>query len=98
MPLGDYLLGLLIIALTWGAAIVSGWLVVDRRVPRVGGLPRFLAVAMVALAALIAAHLLPGLVGLLSRWSALAVSLALAALVWRLVPRLAGAARDDTPG
>ena len=98
MPLGDYLLGLLIIAVTWGAAIVAGWLVVDRRVPRVGGLPRVLAVAMVALAALIAAHLLPGLVGLLSRWSALAVSLALAALVWRLVPRLPGAARDDTPG
>jgi hypothetical protein len=55
-----------------------------RRLPHLSGAPRVLGVAVLATAALIAAHLAPGMAGVLSRWSALAVALALAAAAWRV--------------
>jgi hypothetical protein len=97
MALGEYLVGLAVLAATWGCALGVAWLIVERRLPRLGGAPRVLAFALVALAALIAVHMLPALVGVLSRWSALLPAAALLAVAYRFVPRLPGAAHDDTP-
>lgn len=97
MALGDYILGLAIVAGIWGGAIALAWIVVERRLPRLGGAPRILAGALVATAALVAAELLPAVFGVLSRWTALGVALALPLAAWRLVPRTPGAAHDDTP-
>lgn len=86
MPLADYLAGLAFLAVTAGAALAAGLLVQRGRLPHLRGAPRVLAVAVLATAALAAAHLLPGLVGLLSRWSAAAVAFALALAASRLRP------------
>lgn len=97
MTVGEYLLGLSVLAGTWGGALAAGWIVVSRRLPGLNGATRVLAVALVATAALVLAELLPALVGLLSRWTALGVALALVAIAWRTVARAPGAPRDDTP-
>ncbi len=68
-----------------------------RRLPRLTGAPRVLAYATLGLAALVAAYLVPGALGILSRWTALAAGLAMLAAVWRFLPRLAGAPQDDMP-
>src|SRR5436305_1755377 len=97
MTTGDYLVGLIAFVLTWGAPLGLAALVASRQLPRLGGAPRVLAFALVALAALIGEHLLPGLFGLLTRWTPGLVGLAALGLAWELVPRAAGAAQDDTP-
>ena len=86
MPLGDYLIGLLLFAGTWGAAGMTAVLVVRRRLGHLPVAPRLLAGAIVATSALIAAHLLPGLLGLLSRWSSLVVALLVLIAASRLRP------------
>ncbi|MEA2479500.1 MAG: hypothetical protein QOJ07_1422, partial [Thermoleophilaceae bacterium] len=97
MGLGGYLVGALVFAGTWGASAATAALLVRRQLPRLGGVPRVLAFAVLFLAALIAAHLVPGVLGLLSRWSALAVALIGLAAATRFVPRAPGAPNDDTP-
>jgi hypothetical protein len=96
VPLADYIAGLAFLAVTAGASIAAGVLLQRRRLPHLAGVPRVLAVAVLATAALAAAHLLPGLVGLLSRWSAAGVAVALAAGAWRL-RQVPGAARPPVP-
>ncbi|MEA2474427.1 MAG: hypothetical protein QOE06_2342 [Thermoleophilaceae bacterium] len=77
--------------------MASGLLVQRRRLPHLRGAPRAVACGVLAGAFVVAVHLLPGLVGELSRWSALAVSVAALALVaWRLPDvRLRWHAHDD---
>jgi hypothetical protein len=84
VPFADYLAGLAFLAVTAGAALAAGLVLQRRRLAHLDGVTRVLAVAVLATAALSASHLLPGLVGLLSRWSAAAVAVALAVGATRL--------------
>ena len=97
MGLGSYFLGLVILAGTWGSTQAAAWIAVVRLTPRLTGAPRVLAYATIGLAALVAAYLVPGALGILSRWTALVAGLAMLAAVWRFLPRLAGAPQDDMP-
>jgi hypothetical protein len=93
VPLADYLAGLGFLAVTAGAALAAGVLLQARRLPHLRGVPRVLAVAVLATAALVAAHLLPGVLGILSRWTAAAAAVVLAAIAWRVRER-----RHEAPG
>src|SRR4051794_4669109 len=97
MSTGEYLVGLIAFALTWGAPLAFATLVARRRLPRLGGAPRILAFALVALAALIGEHLLPAMLGILDRWTASATGWIAVILAWRYLRRVPGAAHDDTP-
>jgi len=97
VELGEYTVALLILAGTWGASLATAALVVVRRLPTMGGVPRVLAFGMTATAALIAAHGLPGVIGVLSRWTALIAAAAILVAVWRLVPQVPGGPRRDAP-
>src|SRR3954471_18445019 len=97
MSTGDYLVGLIAFAFTWGAPLAFAALVARRQLPRLGGAPRILAFALVALSVLIGEHLLPGMLGILDRWTAAGTGLLAFALAWRFVKRAPGAANDDTP-
>ena len=97
MGLGDYILGLALMAGIWGAAIGVAALVVARLLPGLSGAPRLLAGAIVAVAALVASALLPAIVGVLSIWTALGASAAGLVAAWFLIPRRPGSADDDTP-
>src|SRR3954468_10212818 len=97
MSLGEYLLGLLIVAATWGSTQAAAWIAIVRLTPRLTGAPRVLALATVGLAALVAAYLVPGALGVLSRWTALVTGLLLLAAAWRLAPHTPGAPEDDVP-
>ena len=96
MPLSDFLAGLAFFAVTVGSALIAGALFQLRRLPHLAGVPRVLAVGVLATAVLSAAHLLPGLVGLLSRWSAALVALAFAVVALRVAQR-PGAALPSPP-
>src|SRR2546423_13840784 len=69
MPLGDYLEGLAFFAGTWGGAAYVAASVERRRLPRLDPVPRALALALLFLAALLAAHLIPGMLGVLEPWT-----------------------------
>lgn len=88
MPLdaAEYLVGLAFFAATWGSVGLAAAIVLDRRLGGVRGVPRLLAFSLLATGGLIAVHLLPGLVGLLSRASVLVCALVALALSW-WVPR-----------
>nr|MBA2792472.1 glycosyltransferase family 39 protein [Thermoleophilaceae bacterium] len=88
MPVGDYLIGIGFAIVVWGGAAAVAEVVVRRRLPDLRGTPRLLASVLLGLATLIAAHLLPGTVGLLSREAVALVLMAAALAAWRLVPRL----------
>lgn len=86
MPVGDYLIGVAFAAVVWGGAAAVAEIVVRRRLPALRGAPRILASVLVGLTALIAAHLLPGTAGLLSRETVAIVMFVATAAAWRLVP------------
>ncbi|HEX8066662.1 MAG TPA: phospholipid carrier-dependent glycosyltransferase [Thermoleophilaceae bacterium] len=78
--------------------MAAGTLVQGRRLPHLTGVPRVLAAATLATAALLAAHLAPGMLGVLSRWTAAAAALALLGAAAR-VPRLSAVTgREAGPG
>lgn len=86
MPLdaAEYLAGLGFLAATWGAVGAAAALVVRRRLPGMRGAPRLLAFGLLLTVGIIAAHLLPGMFGLLSRESALVTAVLILAGAWRL--------------
>jgi len=84
MPLEDYLVGLAFFAGTWAAVLAAAVLLVRRRLGHLAGAPRLLALAVLATGGIIAAHLLPGMLGVLSRWAALFTALVLLAVVSRV--------------
>jgi hypothetical protein len=88
ISLGGYLAGLALFVLTWGASGLTALLLVRRAVPPLDPVARALAWALLFVAALLAAHLLPGAVGLLSAGSA-ALTAAIAALLASRLPRRA---------
>jgi hypothetical protein len=75
MSATDSLEGAAFLAATFGAVALAAAVVVLRRMPELGGVPRVLAFSMVATFGLVAAHVVPGALGLLGRWSVLAAGL-----------------------
>lgn len=59
-------------------------LVVRRRLPQLDGVGRVVGVALLATGAVVAAHMVPGVLGVLSRWTALLAALLLLAATVRL--------------
>jgi hypothetical protein len=82
----DYLEGAAFALATLSACGVAGWIVVVRRLPWLHGIVQALALFVAVTGALVFAHLLPGVLGVLSRWTVLVVALGLAALAWRIRP------------
>lgn len=79
MAVGEYLTGLLFLAATTGAALGAAWIVVRRRLGSLGLVERLLAFGIVGSAAVILAHLVPGTLGVLDRWTAAVSALVLLA-------------------
>jgi Dolichyl-phosphate-mannose-protein mannosyltransferase len=80
VPAGDYWVGLAFFAVTFGGCLGAAWLVTVRRLPALAGSTRIVAWALLATAAVLAAHLVPAVLGALSReTAALAAGLLLAA-------------------
>jgi hypothetical protein len=94
----DYLVGMLLFVGAWAAAATAAAVVVGRRMGQLRGVTRFLAWAVVATAAIIAAAILPALLGILDRWTLLASAVLIAAAA-ALVPgvRAAGPPGFPTP-
>ena len=74
MSLGDYLGGLLVLAGTLGGVLAGTVIIARRRLPCLEGSTRVLAGGVVATAGLLAVHLIPGMLGVLSRGSVLAAT------------------------
>ncbi|MEA2296939.1 MAG: hypothetical protein QOE86_4578 [Solirubrobacteraceae bacterium] len=79
--------GIVLLAVALGCAAYAGWVAWQRVVPGATGLDGFVAWAVLATAALIAEHLVPLALGLLSRPAVVAASLAVAALARWQRPR-----------
>jgi hypothetical protein len=97
MPLDDYLIGVAFFGGTVGSATGAGVLVALRRLPQLSGAARVLAVALLATAAVLAAHLVPGALGMLTRGTALAAAVAMLVAAWRLRAREAPEAPPPAP-
>jgi hypothetical protein len=72
---GEYLVGLLFFALTVGAVSIAAGLIVRRRLPQLEGATRGLAWALLATLGLIAVHVVPASLTLLSRETVAATAL-----------------------
>ena len=92
MPFGDYLGGLAVFAGVAGCAAAAATLCLRGRAPGVGGAPRVLAWALLFVAALLAAQLIPGILGILGRGSVLVAAASLLVLAWALRAPAPGAA------
>jgi hypothetical protein len=98
MPLQDFLAGTAFFAVMLGAVGVATALIVRRRLPHLDGLERALAAIVIGTTVLIAVHLLPLMLTILSRGTVLAacaVAIGLAALVRPVAG--AAAAREPAP-
>jgi len=89
MPVSDYLVGLAFWAGSTGLVALAALAVLRRRLPGLTGPVRIAAGGLMVMAGVIAAHLLPGLLGGLSREAVVAVAAALA-LAGRCLPRVKG--------
>jgi hypothetical protein len=98
MSAGDYLAGLAWFALTLGGTLGGTAILVRKRLAHLAGVQRLVAFAIVATGALLAVHLVPGMLGVLARGTVLA-----ATVVWVvvavLVPKGPPRSRDNpAPG
>lgn len=76
------------LAVTLGSAALAAGLVVARRAAALDGVSRIVAWALLTALGVFAAHLVPGVLAVLSRGAAAATALVLLALTWLLVDRL----------
>jgi len=81
VPASEYLVGLVFAVATLGTSIAAAALVLRRRLRHLTGAAAVLALAVLACAALLAAHLVPGMIGLLSRGPVLLAGVVLLAAV-----------------
>lgn len=86
LGLGEYLLGCAFAIGTLAACAYAATAIVGRRLPWLTGSPRVLALAVAGTAAVLAAHLVPAMLGVLSRSSAAVAALAIAGAASRLRP------------
>ncbi len=84
MSAGDYLAGLAFFAGTAGSVLVAAAILVERRLGHLDAVGKVLAGAIVGTAGIAGVHLLPGLVGILSRTSALVLALVVLTAATRL--------------
>jgi hypothetical protein len=91
VPTSEYVEGLLFFLPAFGAVFLAAGLLVRRRLPQLVGVTRLLAFTLLATAGILAVHLLPAMVGLLSREAVLVVALLLLLAVAAAVPAVAGA-------
>ncbi|MFL5871455.1 MAG: hypothetical protein ACJ75R_10260 [Solirubrobacterales bacterium] len=95
MSIGDYLVGLIFLLVTYGSVATATEIVVRRRLGHLHGAVRLIAWSMLATAGLLIVFLVPGAMTILSRESALVAALLMLAIVAGLVeerrsPRSAG--------
>ncbi|HEX2128407.1 MAG TPA: glycosyltransferase family 39 protein [Solirubrobacterales bacterium] len=97
MSAGDYLGGAFFLLVTYGAVFAATEVLVRRRLAGLRGVTRTLAWAVLATAGLIGVHLLPALVGGLSRETALVCALALFVAVTGLLAPVPAAPHPPRP-
>ena len=86
MPLADYVSGLAFLAVTLGGVGLATALLVRRRLGHLAGAPRVVAASLVFVAGVVAVHLVPGVLGVLSRWTVLAATALAVVGALRLAP------------
>jgi hypothetical protein len=95
VSLGSYVAGWALLALTLGCAAGSAWLLIRARYRWMAPEARVVAFAVLAGAAVFVAHLVPLILGVLSRGTAVAASLLVLAAVSRVRPGDAPARRRE---
>jgi dolichyl-phosphate-mannose-protein mannosyltransferase len=88
--------GLALLLVTLGAVLGAAALIVRRRLPRLSGVSMVLGWALISTAGVIGVHLIPGIFGLLSRFTVPLVALIALGLA-ALAPAARAAAHDDEP-
>src|SRR5436190_11369299 len=96
MSLGGYVGGLLLFAAMLGSVLAGSAVIVRRRLPHLEGATRLVAGGVVATAGLLAVHLVPGMLGVLSRGSVL-VGSGLWLVLAIVVPAVAETPRPASP-
>jgi hypothetical protein len=84
---GDVAVGLALLALVLGSCAWIAWLVVERWLPWLNGLPRVLTLGVCVVAAMVLVHLLPGALGLFLPGVVAVLAVLLALAVWRWLPQ-----------
>ena len=95
MSFADYIEGLAFFVVTTGAALAIAWLLTERVYGYLRGTARAVGFGVLATVALVGVHLLPGALGVLSRWTVAVTALVALAAAWRLAP--AAAVRREAP-
>ena len=101
MSAGAYIAGAVFALIVYGSTFAAAWLVVHRRLGALRGVERLLAWAVIATAGLLAVHLLPATLTILSRESAAVFALALLACAALIPPgaqETAGPVAGDSDG
>ena len=86
MSRADYAVGMAFFLPTIACVLAAAWLVTSRRLAHLAGAIRVLAIAVLATAILIAVHVLPAAVYLLSREAVLAAAVLAVVGAWRVPP------------
>src|SRR2546423_5643442 len=98
MSLGSFLVGAALFLVTYGSVAFAAARLTGRYGVHLSGPPRAVATAVVFLALLIAVHMVTGMLGILSRWSVVALALALAAGSLRIEATPRGRGEADGGG
>lgn len=96
IPFDEVVLGCVLLGVTLGASVIAGRLLVSRRMPELRGAVRAAAVGLVVSVAVLAAHVAPLALGIMSRATVLATALALLVAAARL-PAVPAPARPPSP-
>lgn len=96
MTVHDYVIGAVVFVATWGAVSMGSSLILRRRLGYLTGTPRLVAFSLLLAAGLVAVHLVPAMLGLLSRAAVLVTAMLALAVVWRFVSP-APAEREPPP-
>src|SRR5687768_3060193 len=97
MSLGEYLVGAFAFGGILAAALTAAEITLRRGFAHLAGAPRAVALSVLATLALSWAHLLPGMLGVLDRWTVLAAAVLLAAAATALPRGAAQPGAEDGP-
>lgn len=89
MGLADFLGGLALFALCWGAGVATAAVLISRRMSGLAGAARVVAFGLLTTFVVVEVHVVLLAAGALTRVTPAALALTLFALVWRFVPRVA---------
>ncbi|HEV3229569.1 MAG TPA: glycosyltransferase family 39 protein [Solirubrobacteraceae bacterium] len=96
LTLREYVLGLICFGGTWGAVAVATTVIVRRRLRGVDGASLALAATLIFVSGVVAVELVPLILGILSRWTVLAMAVVAALVVVRAV-RASEATAEPAP-